>query len=264
MKTLLFNMSESKKRAKQVEDDFKKKMVELYRQLTEGLSNILLGEKIPLDVINSETGDIIIPANRKITKTLLRRLAGAYDRIEIDPSPTRNKIDEIIGSFKRKFDDLQMQHNEEHEHAEACGSPSLNALNALMQHNEDEAMERRAHQIVKRLAQQLDMREQELHLREIQLKIKARRLRFTLDKLFGLPRATDLKEVMRYLKEMKLEIKVREIEIRSRELDLLERELDIRDRELKLQAHELEVKQASKALQHEERERKEHQEREWH
>jgi DNA-directed RNA polymerase subunit beta len=39
------------------------------------LSNILLGEKIPLDVVNSETGEIIIPANRKITKTLLRKLA---------------------------------------------------------------------------------------------------------------------------------------------------------------------------------------------
>ena len=65
------------------------------------LSNILLGEKIPLDVVNSETGEIIIPANRKITKTLLRKLAGVYDRIEIDPSPIRNKINEIIGSSKR-------------------------------------------------------------------------------------------------------------------------------------------------------------------
>ena len=82
-------------------------------QLTEALSNILLGEKIPLDVVNSETGEIIIPANRKITKTLLRKLAQVYDRIEIDPSPIRNKINEIIGSFKKKFDDLQLQHDEE-------------------------------------------------------------------------------------------------------------------------------------------------------
>jgi DNA-directed RNA polymerase subunit beta len=69
--------------------------------LTEALSNILLGEKIPLDVVNSETGEIIIPANRKITKTLLRKLAEVYDRIEIDPSPIQNKINEIIGSSKR-------------------------------------------------------------------------------------------------------------------------------------------------------------------
>ena len=110
---------EAKKHAKEVHEDYKQKGDELREQLTEALSNILLGEKIPLDVVNSETGEIIIPANRKITKTLLRKLAGVYDRIEIDPSPIRNKINEIIGSFKKKFDDLQMQHDEEMERVEA-------------------------------------------------------------------------------------------------------------------------------------------------
>jgi DNA-directed RNA polymerase subunit beta len=111
--------SEEKRHSKEVEEEYKKKTDELREQLTEALSNILLGEKIPLDVVNSETGEIIIPANRKITKTLLRKLATVYDRIEIDPSPIRNKINEIIGSFKKKFDDLQMQYDEEIERAEA-------------------------------------------------------------------------------------------------------------------------------------------------
>jgi len=111
--------TEEKRHAKEVEEEYKKKMDELREQLTEALSNILLGEKIPLDVVNSETGEIIIPANRKITKTLLRKLATVYDRIEIDPSPIRNKINEIIGSFKKKFDDLQMQYDEELERAES-------------------------------------------------------------------------------------------------------------------------------------------------
>jgi DNA-directed RNA polymerase subunit beta len=110
---------EIRRHAKEVQDEHKAKTDELREQLTEALSNILLGEKIPLDVVNSETGEIIIPANRKITKTLLRKLAQVYDRIEIDPSPIRNKINEIIGSFKKKFDDLQMQHDEEIERAEA-------------------------------------------------------------------------------------------------------------------------------------------------
>jgi DNA-directed RNA polymerase subunit beta len=110
---------EAKRHAKEVQDEHKAKTDELREQLTEALSNILLGEKIPLDVVNSETGEIIIPANRKITKTLLRKLAQVYDRIEIDPSPIRNKINEIIGTFKKKFDDLQMQHDEEIERAEA-------------------------------------------------------------------------------------------------------------------------------------------------
>ena len=111
--------SDEKKAAKQIEEEYKTKTDELREQLTEALSNILLGEKIPLDVVNSETGEIIIPANRKITKTLLRKLAQVYDRIEIDPSPIRNKINEIIGSFKKKFEELDMQRESELGRAEA-------------------------------------------------------------------------------------------------------------------------------------------------
>ena len=118
-KEVKVTVTEEKRHAKEVEEDHRKKTDELREQLTEALSNILLGEKIPLDVVNSETGEIIIPANRKITKTLLRKLAQVYDRIEIDPSPIRNKINEIIGSFKKKFDDLQMQYDEEIERAES-------------------------------------------------------------------------------------------------------------------------------------------------
>ena len=101
------------KASKEGDESFKAKREELLDQLTEALSNILLGEKIPLDVINSESGEIILPANRKITKTLLKKLATVHDRIEIDPSPIRNKIFEIIGQFRKKFEELQTQQEDE-------------------------------------------------------------------------------------------------------------------------------------------------------
>ena len=109
----------SKKGEKQVADEYKKKLADLHEQLTEALSNILLGEKIPLDVVNSETGEIIIPSNRKITKTLLRKLAAVYDRIEIDPSPIRNKINEILDAFRKRFDDVRMARDDEMQRVEA-------------------------------------------------------------------------------------------------------------------------------------------------
>ncbi len=99
--------AEVKKQYKQIEEDYKKKKSDLTEQLTEKLSDILLGEKIPLDVVNEQTGEIIIPANRKITKTLLRKLAAVYDHIEIDPSPIRNKIMEITKAFESKFTDIE-------------------------------------------------------------------------------------------------------------------------------------------------------------
>src|SRR3954463_15742687 len=46
--------AEGKKAAKQLQEEYKQKIEELRDQLTEALSNILLGEKIPLDVVNSE------------------------------------------------------------------------------------------------------------------------------------------------------------------------------------------------------------------
>ena len=110
---------ESKKQSKAIEDEFAKKKEELHEQLTEALSNILLGEKIPLDVVNAQTGEIIIPANRKITKTLLRKLASVYDHVDIDPSPIRNKIREIIGQFEHKFAELEMDKDRRMDSVEA-------------------------------------------------------------------------------------------------------------------------------------------------
>ena len=104
--------SESKRQQKMIGEDHKKRKEDLHEQLTAALSNILLNEKIPLDVVNAQTGEIIIPANRKITKQLLRKLAGVYNHVEIDPSPIRNKIHEIIGQFEHKFVDLDNERDQ--------------------------------------------------------------------------------------------------------------------------------------------------------
>src|SRR5690606_19501821 len=59
---------EQQKQQKQIIEEHRRRHEELTEQLTEKLSDILLGEKVPLDVVNGRTGEIIVPANRKITK----------------------------------------------------------------------------------------------------------------------------------------------------------------------------------------------------
>ncbi len=86
-----------------VEAARRKQRDQLEGELTTALSNILLGEKIPLDVIDAETGDVIIPQNRKITKTLLAKLAKAHDHIQIESSPVQQKIMAIVDEFAPKF-----------------------------------------------------------------------------------------------------------------------------------------------------------------
>ncbi len=99
--------SDRRRQTKQIREEYRDQSEQLRNDLTESLSNILLGEKIPLDVRNSDSSEIIIPANRKITKTLLRKLASVHRHIDIDPSPVRIKVMEIISSYQTKFDDLE-------------------------------------------------------------------------------------------------------------------------------------------------------------
>jgi len=101
--------SERRRQVKAINEDHKQKRQALTDELTEALSNILLGEKIPLDVVDSDAGEVIIPANRKITKTLLRKLAASSDHIQIESSPIQIKIDEIIGEFKPRFAELDIE-----------------------------------------------------------------------------------------------------------------------------------------------------------
>ena len=103
--------TERRRQVKEIKEEYKTRRQTLTDELTESLSNILLGEKIPLDVVNAEAGEIIIPANRKITKTLLRKLAAAHEHIEIESSPIQIKIDEIISDFRPKFADLDLEHD---------------------------------------------------------------------------------------------------------------------------------------------------------
>jgi DNA-directed RNA polymerase subunit beta len=94
---------------KDVEDELKQKRAELTEELTVGLSNVLLGEKIPLDATDAESGEILIPANRKITKAFLVKLAEAHDRVQIESSPVQIKIEQIIAEFRPRFAELELR-----------------------------------------------------------------------------------------------------------------------------------------------------------
>jgi DNA-directed RNA polymerase subunit beta len=120
--------SDRRRQVKQIQEDYKTQMDKLREGLTEALSNILLGEKIPLDVINGENSEIIIPANRKITKTLLRRLAAVSKHVQIDPSPVRIKIMEIIASYQTKFDELESDRERKIESVESGESSADGAI----------------------------------------------------------------------------------------------------------------------------------------
>lgn len=79
--------------------------ITFFEYLTEELSNILLGEKLPIDIVQSQTGELLIPLRRKITKTLIKKVAANYNNCECSPPAGRidNKLREYIGRACQKF-----------------------------------------------------------------------------------------------------------------------------------------------------------------
>ena len=101
---------DDEKGARKAQREAEKKRADMRRKieldLTNALSDRLLSEKVPLDVVDAETGEIIIPKNRKITKAHLAKLAKAHDRYQVAASAIGEKLDEIISGFSARFAEL--------------------------------------------------------------------------------------------------------------------------------------------------------------
>lgn len=103
------DIQERRRQATDLAVERKKRYQALIEELTTAFSNVLLGEKIPLDVLDAETGNLLVPAHRKITKTLLARLAERHEHIQIDNSPIQMRIEQIIDEFRPRFAELEAE-----------------------------------------------------------------------------------------------------------------------------------------------------------
>ena len=98
-----------RREAKDIDEELAKKKKKLIEDFATELSNVWHGEKFPMDVVQAETQEIIVPANKKITKALLVKLAENYDHLQMDPGPVQAKIDEMVDVFGAKMEDAEAQ-----------------------------------------------------------------------------------------------------------------------------------------------------------
>ncbi len=97
----------ARKQKREAEKRRQEQIKKLEGELTTALSNVLLGEKIPVDVVDEETGAIIVPGGRKITKQLMSKLAKAHDRFQIEDGPAADRIEEIVAPFRTRFAEIR-------------------------------------------------------------------------------------------------------------------------------------------------------------
>lgn len=107
-------MAERNRQIKETRQTFKAQYAELLEELTEKLSSVLLGAKLPFDIGQRREGEVttIIPANRKITKVLLRKLASAHAGYKMPSGTTRDQVDEIMRIYNLRVRDMEMRRDE--------------------------------------------------------------------------------------------------------------------------------------------------------
>lgn len=81
------------------------------QEMFAGLAKLLLGVKIPLDIVLVDVAlsangpfyhgshHVLIPANKKIGKRMIQKMVKHYESIELDPSPIRNCIRMVIDPY---------------------------------------------------------------------------------------------------------------------------------------------------------------------
>jgi len=93
----------TRKAKKDAEKKRKNQVAKLEKDLVEKLVSEIMNEKLPVDVTDAESGDVIIAANKKIKKSQLAVLAKAHAHWEMDEGPAKDRIQGIMDPFEAEF-----------------------------------------------------------------------------------------------------------------------------------------------------------------
>ena len=97
--------TEKKSQEKELRNEYRKTQAELIAELTDRLSDLLLGVKLPVPITEGfgDEQKILVPANRKITRSPIQKLANRFDSWQMEDCDVKNAISAVIESFDERF-----------------------------------------------------------------------------------------------------------------------------------------------------------------
>jgi len=93
----------SKRAKKDAEKKRKNQLAKLEKELMAKLAADLMNEKLPVDITDSDSGDVIITANKKIKKSQLSVLASAHSHWDMEEGPAKDRVQAIMDPFEMEF-----------------------------------------------------------------------------------------------------------------------------------------------------------------
>ena len=101
------NVSEDALKNLDAEKKRKNQLQKLEKDLMGKLASELMNEKLPVDITDTDSGDVIVAANKKIKKSWLSTLAKAHAHWDMDNGPARDKVAAIMEPFESEFAALE-------------------------------------------------------------------------------------------------------------------------------------------------------------
>jgi len=108
--------AEERERIEELTAEYNEKLDKLNRDFNEKLSALLLGEKLDVEIIDSQTGEAIIAPMKKITKRNIEMLqSGRLENYLMPDNEITAMIKDIFMEHRQLLEELQMRHNREIE-----------------------------------------------------------------------------------------------------------------------------------------------------
>ena len=95
--------------ARLIMSEYKIEIRNLRKVLAENISNLILGEKLPLDITNEETGEVIVAAGKRVNKQTILKIVLACPNVDIYPSPLRVGIMRVLYPYDQKVKEIEAE-----------------------------------------------------------------------------------------------------------------------------------------------------------
>ena len=96
-----------KKEQKDAERKRKNQIAKVTKELTDKLCAEFLNEKVPFEIVDTETGDEIVTSGKKIKRSQLAMLAECHAHWDMEDCPAKDRIREIMNSYDIEFASIE-------------------------------------------------------------------------------------------------------------------------------------------------------------
>jgi len=107
---------EEKEQIEEIETEYREQLLKLNKEFVDRLAALLLGEKLDVQIIDVQTGELVIPVGKKITRPMLQQLGEKdLESYFMPDTEVTSMIKEMFMEHRQSIEELEMRQSREIE-----------------------------------------------------------------------------------------------------------------------------------------------------